>query len=77
MTVGRYHSLIVAPTPEMKAELRVTARSETGEVMALAHRRHPTFGIQFHPESVLSEHGHRMIGNVLALARGGADALVG
>ncbi|WP_138469597.1 aminodeoxychorismate/anthranilate synthase component II [Poseidonocella sp. HB161398] len=75
--VGRYHSLIVAPTPQMEAALRITARSEAGEVMALAHRSHPTFGIQFHPESILSEHGHRMIGNVLALANGGADALVG
>ncbi len=75
--VGRYHSLIVAPTPAMDAALRVTARSEAGEVMALAHRSHPTFGIQFHPESVLSEHGHRMIGNVLDLAGGGRNALVG
>ncbi|MBE3638396.1 anthranilate synthase component II [Mangrovicoccus algicola] len=75
--VGRYHSLIVAPTPQMETHLRVTARSEAGEVMALAHRSHPTFGLQFHPESVLSEHGHRMIGHVLDLAGGGRDALVG
>ncbi len=37
--------------------------------MALSHRRHPTYGVQFHPESVLTEHGHALFGNFLSLAR--------
>jgi len=67
LSVGRYHSLIV--TGEMP-ELQVDARSEEGEIMGLSHRTHPTWGVQFHPESVLTEHGHAIFGNFLALARG-------
>ncbi|ALG90848.1 MULTISPECIES: anthranilate synthase component II [Actibacterium] len=63
LTVGRYHSLIVAETPDFNRCLRVTARSEKGEIMALAHTDHPTFGVQFHPESILSEKGHEIFGN--------------
>ncbi len=64
---ARYHSLIV--TDEDKAsELEVTARSEHGEIMGLQHRAHPTFGVQFHPESILTEHGHAMLGNFLKVA---------
>jgi para-aminobenzoate synthetase component 2 len=62
---GRYHSLIVEldePSP-----LRVTARSEDGEIMALEHREYPVFGVQFHPESVLTEHGHGILRNFLNL----------
>jgi para-aminobenzoate synthetase component 2 len=66
LSVGRYHSLIV--TGEMP-DLRVDARSEEGEIMGLSHRTHPTWGVQFHPESVLTEHGHAIFGNFLALAR--------
>ncbi|GJD64228.1 anthranilate synthase component II [Methylobacterium frigidaeris] len=69
LTVGRYHSLIVAPEPGMAEHLSVDAVSPEGEVMALSHRRHPTYGVQFHPESVLTEHGHALFGNFLALAR--------
>ncbi|KMO11093.1 anthranilate synthase component II [Methylobacterium platani] len=69
LTVGRYHSLIVAPEPGMAEHLRVDAVSPEGEVMALSHRRHPTCGVQFHPESVLTEHGHALFGNFLELAR--------
>lgn len=61
LRAARYHSLIVDGPPE--SELRVTATSETGEIMALAHRRHPAFGVQFHPESVLTEHGHALLSN--------------
>ncbi|KAB0682836.1 anthranilate synthase component II [Aureimonas leprariae] len=68
LRVGRYHSLIVVEEPAMDEHLRVTARSPEGEVMALAHRRHPTLGVQFHPESVLSEHGHALLANFLGSA---------
>src|SRR4051812_45361395 len=56
---GRYHSLIV----ELEGDepLDVTARSEDGEIMALTHRSHPTFGLQFHPESILTPQGHRLL----------------
>ena len=66
---GRYHSLIVEETPEMASALAVDARSPEGEIMALSHRIHPTYGIQFHPESVLTPDGLRLIANFLALAR--------
>ncbi|ACL55103.1 anthranilate synthase component II [Methylobacterium nodulans] len=74
MRVGRYHSLIVAPEPAMERILSVDAVSAEGEVMALSHRRHPTFGIQFHPESVLTENGHAIFANFLALARAWREA---
>lgn len=65
--VGRYHSLIVEVDDSI-SPLVVTARSEKGEVMGLAHREHPTYGVQFHPESVLTEGGHAMLANFLQLA---------
>ncbi|PWR18688.1 anthranilate synthase component II [Zavarzinia compransoris] len=64
--VGRYHSLVVELAGD--TPLAVTARSAEGEIMALAHRRHPTFGVQFHPESVLTEGGHALLRNFLAVA---------
>jgi para-aminobenzoate synthetase component 2 len=69
MQVGRYHSLIVAPEPGMADRLSVDAVSAEGEVMALSHRSHPTWGVQFHPESVLTENGHALFANFLRLAR--------
>jgi para-aminobenzoate synthetase component II len=68
LVVGRYHSLIVAAEPEMERHLSVAATSPEGEIMALRHRRHPTFGVQFHPESVLTEHGHALLANFLEIA---------
>ena len=63
----RYHSLSVA-RGSLPAELRVTATSDDdGEIMALAHRDLPVVGLQFHPESVLSEHGHELIRRFLAI----------
>ncbi|MFO1032593.1 MAG: aminodeoxychorismate/anthranilate synthase component II [Hyphomicrobiales bacterium] len=62
-SAGRYHSLIVE-VPET-SPLRVTARSDDGEVMGLRHRDHPTFGVQFHPESILTEHGYDILRNFL------------
>jgi para-aminobenzoate synthetase component II len=60
---GRYHSLVVEDVED--TELRVTARSETGEIMGLQHKSHPTYGVQFHPESILTEHGYDMLRNFL------------
>lgn len=65
MKVGRYHSLIVRP-PE-RSPLRITAQTESGEIMAMQHETHPVYGVQFHPESVLTEHGPEMIENFVAI----------
>lgn len=73
LAVGRYHSLIVA-SPPPDAPLSVDARSPEGEVMALSHESHPTFGVQFHPESILSEHGHDLLANFLAMAQAWRNA---
>jgi anthranilate synthase/aminodeoxychorismate synthase-like glutamine amidotransferase len=59
---GRYHSLAAVRVPD---ELEVTARSEDGEVMGVRHRTQPIEGVQFHPESVLTPTGPRMIANFL------------
>lgn len=64
----RYHSLIVNPV--LPEELVATATTAEGEVMALRHRRHAIFGLQFHPESVLTQGGKQLLSNFLAL-RGG------
>jgi anthranilate synthase component II len=62
LTVARYHSLAVAGVSE---ELRVNACSGDGVAMALQHVRYPLFGVQFHPESFLTEHGFKLIENFL------------
>jgi len=65
---GRYHSLIVAdPLPDV---LEVTARTPEGEIMALRHRAYPIFGVQFHPESVLTPQGRRLLKNFLECGDG-------
>ncbi|GAA3373320.1 aminodeoxychorismate/anthranilate synthase component II [Streptomyces sannanensis] len=63
-TATRYHSLAAEPDT-LPAELEVTAWTEDGIVMGLRHRELPVEGVQFHPESVLTEHGHRMLANWL------------
>ena len=65
LTVGLYHSLIVRETPQMSAALDVTARSPAGEIMALAHKKLPIWGVQFHPESILTEQGYDLFDNFL------------
>lgn len=64
MDVIRYHSLAVssASLPEC---LRVTARSSDGEIMGLCHKELPISGVQFHPESIFTEHGHQLLQNFL------------
>ena len=63
----RYHSLVVERA-SLPADLAVTADTEDGLIMGLAHRRLPVHGVQFHPESIASEHGHLMLKNFLDLA---------
>ena len=64
-TATRYHSLAVLPET-LPAEIEVTGRTESGVVMAMRHRTLPIEGVQFHPESVLTEGGHTMLANWLA-----------
>jgi para-aminobenzoate synthetase component 2 len=66
LTVTRYHSLAVEPGTLPDA-IEVTARTASGVTMALRHRELPVEGVQFHPESVLTEGGHRMLANWLAV----------
>jgi anthranilate/para-aminobenzoate synthase component II len=61
---GRYHSLAVRQA-DLPAELAITARAPDGEIMALAHKKAPAWGVQFHPESILTPEGPRMIANFL------------
>ncbi|WP_279103577.1 aminodeoxychorismate/anthranilate synthase component II [Gordonia bronchialis] len=65
-TATRYHSLTVLPET-IPDELVVTGRTDSGIVMAMAHRELPIHGVQFHPESVLTQGGHRMLANWLAV----------
>ena len=65
LTVTRYHSLVVEPDSVPEA-LEVTATSEDGVIMGLRHREFPIEGVQFHPESVLTDSGHQMLKNFLA-----------
>lgn len=67
-SAGRYHSLIVE-LDGSDGPLQVTARSDEGEIMGLRHTSHPTFGVQFHPESILTEGGYDMLRNFLKVAR--------
>jgi len=60
----RYHSLTVDPA-SFPAELEVTATSDDGVIQGLQHKTLPIFGVQFHPESIASEHGHRILANFL------------
>ena len=66
--VARYHSL-AAEEETLPACLKITARADDGEVMAVEHTEYLTFGVQFHPESVMTPDGKRIMGNFLALVR--------
>ena len=61
----RYHSLVVE-RESLPGDLVITAEAEDGEIMGLRHRRLPIEGVQFHPEALLTEHGHKMLQNFIA-----------
>src|SRR5256885_4938679 len=61
---ARYHSLVISRSG-LPSELRVTASAEDGEIMAVQHTRHPVTGLQFHPESVLTEYGYVLVDRFL------------
>ncbi len=63
----RYHSLVLEPAT-LPPDLQVIATADDGEIMAVRHRLHPVVGVQFHPESVLTECGYRLLANFLGLA---------
>lgn len=63
---ARYHSLMVDPG-QRNPELEVTAQTEDGLVMGLCHRRYPFFGVQFHPESIMTPHGSRILQSFYAM----------
>jgi anthranilate synthase/aminodeoxychorismate synthase-like glutamine amidotransferase len=69
----RYHSLVVLPD-SVPDDLEITARAEDGEVMGLRHRRYPIEGVQFHPESILTVEGKRLLANFLGVPAGAAVA---
>jgi anthranilate synthase component 2 len=69
----RYHSLVAEPD-SLPACLEVTARTADGVIMAVSHRELPIHGVQFHPESIETEHGHRLLRNFLALIPPGGSA---
>ena len=79
LTATRYHSLVVVDLPEsLVANAWTTEPAEGGRVvMGVRHARHPVWGVQFHPESILTEHGREMFANFLAFARGRAGVAAG
>jgi len=68
-TATRYHSLVV-DRPSLPEALVATAWTEDGLIMAMRHRLLPIFGVQFHPESIMTQHGHAMLANFLRIVRG-------
>lgn len=67
-TATRYHSLTIDPATVPEC-LKVTATADDGVIMGVAHRDKPVVGVQFHPESIATEHGHRLLGNFLSYTR--------
>ncbi|WP_298124632.1 aminodeoxychorismate/anthranilate synthase component II [Brevundimonas sp.] len=74
-TATRYHSLAVR-RETLPDVLQVTAWTEDGEIMGLSHRTRPIHGVQFHPESIATEHGHDLLANFLDLAKVRRTAMV-
>lgn len=66
LTVGRYHSLIVSKENFPAEQLLITSYSEQGEIMSLQHHLYPIFGVQFHPEAILTESGYHLLWNFLS-----------
>ncbi len=67
-TAVRYHSLVIDES-SLPEDIQITARSEDGEIMAIEHEKYPIWGVQFHPESILTEYGHKLLENFLNLAK--------
>lgn len=74
MAVARYHSLAIDQC-YLPSELNVTATTDDGIIMGVRHRSRPVFGVQFHPESVLTDHGLKLIGNFVAMTACPAEAV--
>lgn len=72
-TAIRYHSLTIDPD-SVPDELLITARADDGVIMGVSHRELPLHGVQFHPESIDTQHGHRLLQNFLDLAKGWKEA---
>ena len=72
-TVNRYHSLAIERST-CPAQLKVTATTADGEIMGVRHTELPVEGVQFHPESIATEHGHALLRNFLSIARGAPRA---
>lgn len=66
LTVARYHSLIVS-NENLPACLQVTSHSAEDEIMGIRHKDHPTFGVQFHPESIITQEGYKLLKNFLTI----------
>ena len=66
-TATRYHSLIVERSTFPEQTLEITAWTDADEIMGLRHRTHPTFGVQFHPESILTREGKKVLKNFLTI----------
>ena len=63
---ARYHSLVIGPDPEaLRGDLTITARTKDQTIMGISHRRYPLHGVQFHPESFMTDHGFRLVENFL------------
>lgn len=75
-TATRYHSLIVEEE-SLPDCLEITAKSDDGLIMGLSHKEHPIYGVQFHPESIASDFGHKILANFMALAGLPVEALPG
>lgn len=68
-TAVRYHSLVI-DRETLPQELKITAESDDGEIMGIQHVKYPVFGVQFHPESILSQYGMEVLKNFLEIAEG-------
>lgn len=66
LSVTRYHSLIVEKDT-LPDNLQITSETKDGEIMSFRHSEYPVYGVQFHPEAVLTEHGHALLENFLAI----------
>lgn len=76
MTATRYHSLVI-DRAGMSDDLRVVAQADDGTIQAISHRVRPIYGVQFHPESIASEHGHQLLRNFLNVVEGSPAAARG